>query len=454
MSAGAPDAHRVASDTNSAPESRDRQCVLVRAYQVFTLFPNLPQSDSLPSHAGGFLSLEVFSQIFDHRTSHGRDLSGRGRPHTTDPNTQISIGNCHDWFEHCFDRTGRGVELPFPETGKERRDSLRFEITKRLLFCHLGDWVLARLPMRVARLVGHAPEVPDEESVYERLFTHIPIQELDAIYLDSVRPDTLLWRYLHDNPLIQNSFRFYSFEGPVPHRLIRLNGSFSDYMKRFSPKTRKNRLREIKILRELGEVKLVRVTEASEIDSFLDAAYRISHKTRQFKRFGWSIAARDRRLVKNELLRLAQHGSLRSYLLTCSKVPCSFILGQQSDSKFHPVAAGVDPAWENYSVGTALLLLVLEDLFRENSPDFYDLGTSAKYKEYFATDSYLEASVWLFRRRPYPVLASSMLAMCNLASRVGGAALERFGLKRKVTRLIRRTDPGNRRNAIRSRCKT
>ena len=339
---------------------------------------------------------------------------------------------------------------PFPETAKEAGDVVRFEIAKRLLFCQLGDWVLARFPMRIARLVGHAPQVSDEESVYEKLFTHISLQELDAIHLESVRPDTLLWRYLQDNPLIQKSFRFYSYEGPLPHWLIRLHGSFSDYMKRFSPKTRKNRLREIKILREVGDVKLIRVTEASEIDSFLEAAYGISHKTRQFKRFGWSIAARDPRLVKNELLRLARHGSLRSYLLTCSKVPCSFILGQQSGSRFHPVAAGVDPAWENYSVGTVLLLLVLEDLFKENSPDFYDLGTSAKHKEYLATDSYLEASVWLFRRRPYPVLASSLLGMCNLTSRVGGAALERFGLKRKVTRLIRRMDIGTPRNAIRT----
>jgi hypothetical protein len=139
-------------------------------------------------------------------------------------------------------------------------------------------------------------------------------REFDAIYLDSVRPETLLWRYLQSSPLIQKSFRFYSQQGPLPHRLIRLNGSFSNYMKRFSPKTRKNRLREVKILRELGDVKLIRVTEVSEIDAFLKAAYGISKKTRQFKQFGWSIAARDPRLVKKELLRLARHRWLRSYL--------------------------------------------------------------------------------------------------------------------------------------------
>jgi hypothetical protein len=179
------------------------------------------------------------------------------------------------------------------------------------------------------------------------------------------------------------------------------------------------------------------VTEAREIDAFLSAAYGISKQTRQFKKFGWSIAARDPHLLKNELLRLARKGWLRSYLLTCSNAPCSFILGQQSGGRFYPVAAGVDPAWRKLSVGTALLLLVLEDLFKENSPDFYDLGTSATDKEYLATDSYLVDEIWLFRRRFYPVLASSIYSVCNVMSGFGGEVLQRLSLKRKVTQLVR-----------------
>ena len=124
----------------------------------------------------------------------------------------------------------------------------------------------------------------------------------------------------------------------------------------------------------------------------------------------------------------------------CGKTPCAFILGDQSGSRFRPVAAGVDPAWRSYSVGTVLLLLTLEDLFKENPPEFYDLGTSAKHKEYLATENYLEASVWLFRRRAYPLLASSIHRLCKLASTTGGAALERLALKRKVTQWMRHVE--------------
>lgn len=378
----------------------------------------------------------------DQRTFSSYDL--RHRDVDLEPTAGVrlesSIDCQADWFERCFEQAGQSVDFRLPETDKQGTSAVPFQIATRLLFCQLGDWVLGRFPLRVARLSGHESRVPDEESTYDRLFDQILTREPDAIYLDSIKPQTLLWQYLQSSPLIQRSFRCYSQRGPVPHWLIRLDGSFSNYMKQLPPKTRKNRLREIKILRELGDVKLIRVTEASEVDVFLKAAYDISQKTRQFKRFGWGIAARDPGLVKNELLRLAQHGWLRSYLLTCGNVPCSYILGQQSGSRFRPVAAGVDPAWRGYSAGTALLLLVLEDLFKENPPDFYDLGTSAEHKEYLATDSYLEADVWLFRRKQYATLVSSIYRVCNLMSQMGGATLARFGLKEIAKQLMRRMD--------------
>ena len=107
--------------------------------------------------------------------------------------------------------------------------------------------------------------------------------------------------------------------------------------------------------------------------------------------------------MTRELRFLADRGWLRSYVLTCDGVPCSFILGHQYGSCFYAELVGVDDAWRSYSAGTVILVLVLEDLFKENSPKFYDFGTHVKFQEIFATESYPEATVWLFRRRAYPV---------------------------------------------------
>jgi len=392
---------------------------------------------------GSYLRAEPAPREFNHPSFNPSDLSGwarSGGSRSVGSNVGTSIDSRPGWFNQCFEHKCGKVAPDLPETDSGKTNVERFQIERRLLFCQLGDCVLAKFPLRVARLLGNIPQLPDDESVYNQMFEHLLKGKFDAVHLDSVNPHTLLWNYLQSSPLIQESFHFYSQQGPLPHWLIRLDGSFTDYMNRFSPKTRKNRFREIKILRKLGDVKLIRVTDAPAIDDFLSVAYNISQKTLQFKRFGWSIAARDPCLLKNEMLRLAQQGWLRSYLLTCGNVPCSFILGEQSGSRFHPVAAGVDPAWRDYSAGTVLLLFVLEDLFKENPPEFYDLGACAKDKEHLATHSYLEASVWLFRRRPYAALASNAYRTCSLISKVGGAALQRLGLKGKAKRLMRRID--------------
>jgi hypothetical protein len=97
---------------------------------------------------------------------------------------------------------------------------------------------------------------------------------------------------------------------------------------------------------------------------------------------------------------------------------------------------GVDDAWRSYSVGTVMLLLVLENLFEENPPEFYDFGTPLKFQEYFATESYAEARVWLFRRRAYPSLASSIYWACNAVSLSAGMLFDRFGLKSKVKQAL------------------
>jgi Acetyltransferase (GNAT) domain len=198
---------------------------------------------------------------------------------------------------------------------------------------------------------------------------------LRAANWDSLRRTaSFLWNHLHSSESIQKYFRFYS-QWAVAHPLIRLTGSLESYINKFSPKARNNRLREIKRLRALGDMQLIRVTKASEIDTaFLDAAHAISQRTWQFLRYRWGIGARDFDQVRSEMHFLAQRGWLRGYLLKCRNAPCSFIIGQQYGQTLYTAAAGVHPAWRSYSAGTVLLLLVLEDLFKEDSVQFYDLG--------------------------------------------------------------------------------
>lgn len=324
------------------------------------------------------------------------------------------------------------VRIYFLEKGEDIVGVVPFVLDQQQLLCGLGEFQVAKFPMRTLCLQS-THNMPAEGSAYDMLIGHILRSNPDAIYVSNIRTESFFWDYLHNSTLIRRWFQFYSRNGPLPHLVIRLDGTFESYMKRFSAKTRKNRFREIRLLRERGDVQLMRVSKASEIDAFVGAAYEISKRTWQFDR-GWGL--RDPDIVRSKLQLLAQRGWLRSYLLKCGDIPCSFILGQQYGSRFYTEFAGVDYAWRSYSVGSVIFLLVLEDLFKENSPQFYDFGSYAKWQEYFATESYPEASAWLFSRRAYPLLASSIYHACNVISIKTGAVLDRFHMKSNVRQLL------------------
>ena len=351
-----------------------------------------------------------------------------------------SIDSDPDWIQERFKQQKENVRIYFLERDSQVIGAVPFMLSREPLLCWLGPSIVAKLPLRTLKLMGYPLDMPAELSLYDMLMEQVLQSEFDAIELNHVKTESFLWNYLHTSPLIQKYFYFYTDSKLLPHPSIRISGSFESYTReRFSPKVRKNRFREIKRLRALGDVQCVRVTKTSEIDAFLETAWEIAKETWQFSRYGWGLRGRDFAAVRSEIKFLAEHGWLRSYLLKCGGAPCSFIVGQQYSRTFSIAAAGVHPTWRRYSAGTVLFMFVLEDLFRENSPHFYDLDSYKEYKQHFANDSYLEAeSVWLFRRRAYPLLASKILRIIDATSKKAGVVLDLFQLKSSVKRLLMR----------------
>jgi hypothetical protein len=178
---------------------------------------------------------------------------------------------------------------------------------------------------RVLRLQGYALNMPEEGAAYDRLIGQILRSDFDAIYMENVKTRSFLWNYLRSSALIRRGFHLYTKRRPFPHLFIHLEGTFESYLKKFSAKTRKNRLREIRRLRERGQLNLLKVSQASGIDALLAAAYQVSQRSWKFRRFGWGLAARDADSVTRELRFLAERGWFRSYVLKCDGMPCAFI---------------------------------------------------------------------------------------------------------------------------------
>jgi hypothetical protein len=159
------------------------------------------------------------------------------------------------------------VRIYFLEKGGEIVGAVPFVLDQQQLMCGLGAFQVVKFPIRTLCLQS-THNMPAEGSAYDMLIGQILRSSPDAIYVSNVRTESFFWNYLHNSTLIRRWFQFYSRNGSLPHLLIRLDGTFESYMKKFSAKTRKNRFREIRRLRERGDLQLMRVSKASEQRSF------------------------------------------------------------------------------------------------------------------------------------------------------------------------------------------
>lgn len=342
-----------------------------------------------------------------------------------------------DWLAEQYKAEKPNVRAFFLTQGDSVRGVVPGYVSMQPLLCQVGDVVVAKPRLKTFRFLGYNPNLPDDYSAYDMLFKSIMDSDADAVFMNYVKADSFFWSYLQSSPLVKKYYRLHCSRGAQPHLVIRLKGTFDEYMQKFSSKTRKNRLREIKKLRDRGDMQFIRVTDVKDVESFMKDAGAISEKTWQHKRLGWGLAAWGLNSITANMKFMAEKGWLRSYLLKLGDVPVAFILGQQYRGRYYHGVIGFDPEYSNLSVGTVLQLLTLEDLFGENPPDVYDLGTHADYKEYFSNESYPERIVWLFRRKPYPTFAYSLFRWTSRASVAAGSMLNKFGLKAKVKQLLR-----------------
>jgi hypothetical protein len=303
----------------------------------------------------------------------------------------------------------------------------------------LGPWVVAECPLVRLRLLGSGLDFPDDKVAYDLLFSELgkTDQNFDAIYLEEAPLESFLWKYVEESDLIAKVFRPYQPRPAAPRPVLRLEGTFQQYMGKFNSKHRNTINRRIKKLREgaFGEMRFVRYDSLDEAAAFLEQAIEVSRKTYQWTRFGRGLSAIDK--VRKRMMFAAAHGWMRSYLLFCGGEARAFLLGFQYGGRFVLDEMGFDPDLARYSVGTVLQMLTVEDLFLYNRPHVFDLQEYGTYKEVLSTDSYLEGKLFLFRPGAYARLLRSGHRGCAWIDRTASAVLDRFNLKTRLRQKMR-----------------
>jgi len=336
-----------------------------------------------------------------------------------------------EWLRQWSFGEGSVVRVVSAEQGGQIVGMIPFVEMDFPLECRVGPWELGAVPFKRLRLLGGAPEFPATDSTRGDVIAGIvrAMGRSDGVYLECLRTDSWLWRYVAETDRLRGIFKLHRLRGPERRPFLRFDGSFREYMGKFSPKTRETWRRQARHLQRQGDVRLVCVRSQEDVDRFLDAAMEVSRKTYQFNELGLGLRNRER--LRTRLQLAAERGWLRSYLLQCGPHTTCFMVGYQAGGRFYYADVGFDPAWSRFGVGRILLLQVVEDLFTDDRPLSMNFGVGGEYKWHFANDSYEEVDALLVRRRPYPLLATAIHDLCGWASRCGARAREtlgRFGL--------------------------
>ncbi|MEM7689840.1 MAG: GNAT family N-acetyltransferase [Pseudomonadota bacterium] len=219
-----------------------------------------------------------------------------------------------------------------------------------------------------------------------------------------------------------------------PRHYIAMDGSFDDYMARFSGKTRSTLRRKArKLEKEVGAG--FAVTEhrtPSEIETFLTRAKPLSAMTYQARLLDAGLP--DTPEAKAEMLRLAQDDQMRAYLLEGADGPIAYLaLPVQSSSVIY-AHLGYHPDWARLSPGTVLQMEALQRLFAEDRYTHFDFteGDGA-HKAMFGTHHIRCASFALLA----PTLANRALLTGRGAFDKGVAAAKSLAEKSGALARIR-----------------
>src|ERR1017187_4520245 len=347
----------------------------------------------------------------------------------------------HDaqWLRECLEEDRGNIFVYLLYSGDSLCGLAPFLVKNWPVKWQIGEIALARLPLKRLCLLGGAPHFPGETATYELVFRELLGAKnlVDARYLEDVVLDPFFWKFAEINPVVVRSLSRYMPEPPGPRMLLRLEGSFEEYMGRFSSKHRQTLRRKARKFQDMapGETRSTRFTAVEDVDSFVELALEISRKTYQWTLLGGGL--RNPEKLKRHFALLARQGWFRSYILFCKDTPCAFVVGYQYGQRYYLDDMGYDPQWKDYSVGTVLQLGIIEDLTSFNRPNLYDLGEYGPHKEEFATDKYPQGKLFLFRRGDYTGIVKAGHRGCNAMTRQVSAFLVRFGWKQKLKKLIR-----------------
>lgn len=219
---------------------------------------------------------------------------------------------------------------------------------------------------------------------------------------------------------------------------IDLRGSFDDYLKKFSSKSRSTLNRKLKKFAEYsgGEICWRQFRQSEEMREFYRLGREVSLNTYQEKLLDAGLP--DSEQFCQSITALAACNQMRGYILFHQGRPVAYLCCPVKDGILKYQYLGYDPQYQQWSPGTVLQHLALQQLFAEDIFRMFDFteGQGA-HKQFFATDSQRCANIYYFRRSPGNLSLLYLHTWLDWISVTVVGMLDRLGLKARLKKFIR-----------------
>jgi hypothetical protein len=155
----------------------------------------------------------------------------------------------------------------------------------------------------------------------------------------------------------------------------------------------------------------------------------------------WQATLLGHRFRIGDLEQVAAKGWLRAFLLLAGDVVAAFAVCYQGKETLVYETIGYDQDYAKHSPGTLLLYRIIEHVYRENTPKYFDFGEGeAKYKSQLANDVIRVDACLVARRKPRLIGLLGLHRLSAQAAAAGRAVLNIVGLRQRlVSRAKRKT---------------
>jgi len=222
------------------------------------------------------------------------------------------------------------------------------------------------------------------------------------------------------------------------HCYIDLSGSFSDYQAKFSTKTRGTITRKIKKFTAQcnGRMSFQSYSCPDDMPAFYRWARQVSVLTYQERLLDAGLPGEP--AFVDAMLAEAKQGRVRAYLLFDGEKPVAYLYCPIIEKTLVYAFLGFDPSYGESSVGTILLWLSLESIFSEKAFCYFDFTEGAStQKQMFSTHRVpCFNRLFLLDTGRNRLLLAAHRRFDRTSHRLG-TALDRWGFKRAIKRLLR-----------------